>query len=317
MRSKFPGYYTPTEDQFKTLHREATIVLDTNVLLDLYRYSDETVKALLETIDKLKDRIFIPYQVALEYHRNLNKVISDQIKKYEDTIGKLKEFKNLLEAKRDHPFLSENLHQEINKFCANINTELENKKAEIEKLIKQNPIKEKLASILDSKVGESFDEKTLAEIYEEGESRYKNKIPPGYKDDKDKKGNDKYGDLVIWKEIIKLGEIQTNIILVSSDAKEDWYLIERGKTIGPRPELVEEFQKNRENTAQRYFYMYPTAKFLEYFKTDVKPEILDEVKSIIVEENIFEYTEDDNDTTSFVNEKIGEIDINREQKDEC
>lgn len=220
MRSKFPGYYNPTEETFRILTNNATIVLDANVLLDLYRYSEETATILLETIDSLKDRIFIPYQVSLEYHRSLNNVISEQIKKYEDTIKKLEEFKKLLEEKRSHPFLSEELHKKINNFCEEINKELLSKKQEIENLIRENPTKERLANILAGKIGEPFCGKELEEIYKEGEKRYKNHIPPGYKDN-NKNGNDRYGDLVLWKEVLKLSKEKDHIILVSSDTKED------------------------------------------------------------------------------------------------
>jgi hypothetical protein len=42
----------------------------------------------------------------------------------------------------------------------------------------------------------------------EGEERYKNEIPPGYRDGKKDASRDpfrKYGDLIIWKQIINQG----------------------------------------------------------------------------------------------------------------
>lgn len=282
MRTKFPGYYKPTTEEFENLWKTAIIVLDTNVLLDLYRYSDETVSVLLENINGLKERIFIPYQVSLEYHRNLNEVISTQIENYRKTILTLEEFKKQLDAKRSHPFLAKELHEEINGFCIKFDDALNCKKLEIEKLITDNPIKEKLAEILDSNVGNSFSSSELEKIYQEGALRFQDKIPPGYKDEKNKKGNDKYGDLVIWKEILKLTkEKNANIILVSGDVKEDWFLIHFGKTVGPRPELVHEFKENNESL----FYIYPTNQFLEfsnqYLSTSIDKEILDEVGKVM------------------------------------
>lgn len=282
MRTKFPGYYKPTKEEFEDLWKTATIVLDTNVLLDLYRYSDETVSVLLENINVLKDRIYIPYQVSLEYHRNLNEVISTQIENYKKTITTLEDFKKQLDAKRSHPFLAKELHEEINAFCIKFDDALNCKKVEIEKLITDNPIKEKLAEILDSNVGDSFSEGELEKIFQEGAVRFQDKIPPGYKDEKNKKGNEKYGDLVIWKEILKLSkEKNSNIILVSGDVKEDWFLIHFGKTVGPRPELVQEFKSN----SNSLFYIYPTNQFLEfsnqYLKTSIDQEILEEVGKVM------------------------------------
>lgn len=282
MRKKFPGYYKPTAEEFEQLWKTAIIVLDTNVLLDLYRYSDETVIVLLETISNLSNRIFIPYQVSLEYHRNLNDVISTQIENYKKTISTLEEFKKQLDAKRSHPFLTNELHDEINGFCLKFDEALNNKKIEIEKLIIDNPIKDKLAEILNTNVGDSFSSNELEKIFQEGALRFQEKLPPGYKDEKTKKGNEKYGDLVIWKEILKLSkEKNSNIILVSGDVKEDWFLIHFGKTIGPRPELVHEFKDNNDSI----FYIYPTKQFLEYsnqyLNTKIRHEILDEVGKLM------------------------------------
>lgn len=64
--------------------------------------------------------------------------------------------------------------------------------------------------------------------------------------------------------------------------------------------------------------MYPTVKFLEYFKKDVPEAVLQEVENITEENFIFEYTEeDDNTTITYTNETIGEIGINRGLRNEC
>lgn len=51
-----------------------------------------------------------------------------------------------------------------------------------------------------------------------------------------------YGDLIVWKQVIqKSKKDKINIILVTDDLKEDWWLKINGKTIGPRFELIKEF----------------------------------------------------------------------------
>ena len=45
MRKTFPGYYRPTEAEFRRLWDKCIFVLDANVLLNLYRYSEETRKS--------------------------------------------------------------------------------------------------------------------------------------------------------------------------------------------------------------------------------------------------------------------------------
>ena len=89
---------------------------------------------------------------------------------------------------------------------------------------------------------------------------------PGYKDDgKDEATSSgptnyrKYGDLVVWRQIIDRAiEAKKGVIFVNDDKKEDWWLVFRGKTLGARPELICEFL---EKTGQG-FYMYQADRFL-------------------------------------------------------
>ena len=47
MKNKFKGYYKPTEAKIKTIWDRGFISIDANVLLNLYRYSDDTRNELL------------------------------------------------------------------------------------------------------------------------------------------------------------------------------------------------------------------------------------------------------------------------------
>ena len=142
-----------------------------------------------------------------------------------------------------------------------------------------NAIKDRLADLFEGKVGEEFSVDQLDKIYKEGEDRYKAKIPPGYADAKDKPGNERFGDLVIWKEILKkTEEVETAIVFVTADTKDDWFLNSTGKTLGPRPELVAEIKKFKDIL----FYIYPVPRFLEYAqeytKASIPTEVLKEVQ---------------------------------------
>lgn len=297
MRSKFPGYYRPTEDEFKDLWQNGLFVFDTNVLLDLFRYSDETVNALIENISNLGPRVWIPYRVSLEYHRNLNEVISSQINSYKRTIETLEDFKKQLDAKRSHPFLDTKLHDEIRAFCEKFDSELSKKKDEVELLITENPIKEKISSLLDDKVGDGFDKTKIDKICSDGEKRYADKYPPGYMDCKGKKGIEMYGDLIIWNEIIEKSKAESShIILITGDVKEDWFLKHSGKTLGPRPELIHEFRAE----TNKLFYAYPTNQFLEfsneYFQSNIDKQVIAEVEKVIVTEQKRSETSNTNET---------------------
>lgn len=49
--------------------REDTLVIfDTNTMLNIYRYSEETKDISIDAMDKIKNNIWIPYQVGLEFN---------------------------------------------------------------------------------------------------------------------------------------------------------------------------------------------------------------------------------------------------------
>ena len=63
-------------------------------------------------------------------------------------------------------------------------------------------------------------------ICKEGAFRYANQIPPGYKDAETKEGIRQYGDLIIWKEILRYAsQKKCDVIFVTNDAKPDWSMV--------------------------------------------------------------------------------------------
>lgn len=92
--------------------------------------------------------------------------------------------------------------------------------------------------LFDGKVGSPYDPEEKAKILEKGEQRYTDRVPPGYKDQG--KGEEKYGDLLIWFQMLEKAEQDTRpIVFVTHDQKEDLWWKSQGKVIGPRHELVE------------------------------------------------------------------------------
>jgi PIN like domain len=107
----------------------------------------------------------------------------------------------------------------------------------------------------------AFSDAELAEIYVEAEERFRILRPPGFSDAKNKGVPEKYADVVIWFELIEHAKTEKKpLIFVTDDRKEDWWVKKNGKTISPRPELLEEFQKKTNSS----MYMYQTEQFIEY-----------------------------------------------------
>ena len=225
---------------------KASICYDANVLLNVYRYSDETQKGLIEVIRAFADRTYLPHQVALEYARNRAKTIVDQINLCQATEDAFKKVvKDFIEPRDKQPFLS------IDTMAAfkGIIDELENKRRVLESMISEDSYADLLLSLFDQKIGSAPDEETLGQLHKQADSRYAKKTPPGYSDLKNKQTPQAYGDYVVWRQLMDIAkQKKCNFIFVTDDSKEDWRLKISGKTIGPRPELLEEF---RRETGQR------------------------------------------------------------------
>src|SRR5262249_1713579 len=100
---------------------------------------------------------------------------------------------------------------------------------------------ETVTALFAGKVGPSYSTEQLQQIYSEGEARYARNTPPGYMDIKEKEGIERYGDLILWRQLLDYARLQRKpLIFITGDTKEDWWLSNEGKTIGPRPELVQE-----------------------------------------------------------------------------
>lgn len=301
MKTHYPGYYKLSKDDLNELWKKATVVFDTNVLLDLYRVSDETASKLIETIAFFsnKNRVFIPFQVANEYHRNLYEVILCQKKKYEDALKFLTDFENKISEKRNHPYLPSNLKERFSSLLTDIKGSFDEQTQRIDNIITLPSIKDELATLLEGKVGKEYSSEELDKIKKEGSRRYAEKIPPGFKD-ADKSSDNQYGDFVIWREILDYSKDNTtDIIYVSSDVKEDWYLRLHGMTLGPRPELIKEFQDYTDQNIN----LYSLNQFLQEVNkqkvADIPEASLKEVESVI-------QTKRDTDFGSLLSSVFGE-----------
>jgi hypothetical protein len=106
------------------------------------------------------------------------------------------------------------------------------------------------------------------------QKRYDKLIPPGFADVKEKGVPDAYGDCIAWLQLMQISNAeQKGVILVIDDEKDDWWLLERRRTLGPRPELLEEFGR----ITRQQFYMYNSESFLRAAKEFTSAEILDDV----------------------------------------
>jgi predicted nucleic acid-binding protein len=279
MKDLFPGFLRKTEENINVLWENALICFDTNVLLDLYRYSDETRTILLQLLTGLQERVMLPRQVVWEYQRRRLDIIAQQYDPYDSINKDIQLFLGKIKNDSTHPFFSEKLVKVASELAELVNEESENAKNNIDSQLKVDPIFEQLGGIFEGRVGGALDSKI--DIEKVGLDRYKHKIPPGYMDSK--KEDNMYGDLIVWFQLIEISK-QANkpIILVTNDQKEDWWWILKGdRKIGPRPELVFEMLKE----SNQEFHIYTTLSFMKFGNTflrrdTIAEKVLNEVKEV-------------------------------------
>ncbi len=226
MRNLFPGYYQPTEQEFTTLWEKCIFSFDTNVLLHIYRYIPKTRNIFFDILDQLKERIWIPHHVAFEYQKERFSVISHQLRAYDEiqkTLDKsLQNLKIELGAYKRHSLIDTNQIIEIyGRAIRKVKRNLSKAKQEYPDFIISDELRDKITEILKGKVGEPYSKDKLKAIYKEAEQRFKESIPPGYKDNK-KPEPDKYGDVVLWFQLIDYAKSEKKpLIFITDDMKED------------------------------------------------------------------------------------------------
>lgn len=250
-----------TLEEFQRIRAtEHLIVLDTTILLELYRKPANISLDIIKAFKEVLDRVYVPRQVYDEYLRNYHKVSGNEKSKYQNVRSELS--KTVID-------LQENITSKITEYrkhdytdISKLQDDLDEKIKDIKDVVKEFEHNHKQESernldfILNDKVKEFVDllmeqgnvgmpipfSKRLL-ILQEGKIRFENLIPPGYEDYK-KDGAAKYGDLFIWKDIIEVAkERNVNILFVCNDVKGDWWETDREIPIGLRRELSEEFKE--------------------------------------------------------------------------
>ena len=291
-----PGYYPPSPEQFKNLLTKGMVVLDTNVLLGLYRRNEAARTAFLAVLQKIQSQLWIPFQVALEYQANRPRVRRERYGVYDELQNVLDAAQGSLKASIG----SLNLRGQQSQIdCAptlaaietafnDLRNQIQASKSKTPPNQGTDPIRDALDSYFDGRVGDPPKSQSEVELYnQEAKERFKNKIPPGYRDYNPKQKtafvpyrdllfDRRFGDYVLWRQIINEASSRQDLVgvlLVADDRKDDWWWEDRGETLGPKPELANEIVHRAKIPL---FWMYSPEKFLEYageaLEIDVPPK---------------------------------------------
>lgn len=303
MKSSFVGFYSPTEHEFSTLWKDCIFVLDANILLNLYRYPIIARNEFLDVLEKIKKQLWIPHQVGIEYQRNrLNtidnshKKISESLRNVTNAINSIKD--NIKVLKIDERGLDIPIN-DVADFLDSADQKIievirKVQKSQLEQLdiSHTDPIRNRIDELLDGRIGLCpANEEELNLLIIDGEFRYANQIPPGFKDVE--KNNTyhfnglkfiaKFGDLILWRQLINHAKDNNikNIIFVTSDVKEDWWSIDKDRNSMPQPELIAEIKRL---AGVDLFWMYSAEQFIQnankYLKINVSEQTVEEVKNV-------------------------------------
>lgn len=273
MSSKFFAYFDYDYPVTRKLWSNAIISLDTNTLLNTYKLTPDARSQFLSVLQTFKNRLWMPYQVGKEFYSNRRFVIETELKALHNTKQYFKKNIETLatgvekSAIRFRSQLADDLQKELNDLKERIAIMIDHYPDKMDRkeyfdgpvLKADDPISKEIFDIFGDKVGDGFNPEELLKIYEEGEKRYTLSIPPGFEDAVNKKDYKKYGDLVIWKELIlRATEESKPIIFITEDVKPDWW--ERHNEFKrPHPELLDEFYRK---TGQ-YIHIYTYNEFID------------------------------------------------------
>ncbi len=252
MKNLFREFYLNDEYQ-QSIWDTCFFVIDTNTLLDFYRISRDTASSLFDVLErmKLEGRLWLPHQVGIEFHRNRLEVINKCKDQYSSILQESDRLYNSLsQSIESHPFLSGR------ELLVDLQRDIDTLKSKVIEFQNCHPnwyhnddIQERLKTIFDGITGSPYSEEELAKLYIDGNERYSKRIPPGFEDEK-KPEDQRYGDLIIWNQIIdEVKRRKKSVIFVTGDNKKDWWLINKGEKLMILPELRKEIYNKTEYDA--------------------------------------------------------------------
>lgn len=292
--------YTPSvidKEMAEQLWKTATIVFDTSALLDFYYMTKDNQNIIADILTSMKERIWIPAQVYYEFCNNRHSVMTKPIsEKYTDKdlqnnklVKTLSSYISQWEKSYYHPFvdsdslariktITDEITPKINEVKTIVAKEYQKRKREIKEIADDDQLG---IAVENLPKGEPLAFSEIKDIVKEGYFRYANQIPPGYKDAESKTGIRQYGDLIIWKEIIKYAKTYNkDVIYICNDVKPDWLIVSaadmekeldkpgKAESGNPRRELLAEFEEE----TGRNVWIYKTADFIDRIETMYVPE---------------------------------------------
>lgn len=285
LTTDFQGYYRPAPETWTAAYTAGTVVLDTNALLDLYRLSPRARDELLAVLTAMRDRLFVPHQVATEFHRRRIDAVAARQGEFAQSLTELQEIhgraKSLVRraAHRAHGGDADAadvltaVADAVDRVAGFLEAVSEEYDLDPDELTAagSDPVLARLEAILKDRVGRRPAAEVLKADLAEGARRAKDGLPPGFKD-AGKKDNP-FGDYLWWAEALRHAVAAPKpVLLVCNDvAKGDWTYELRGFRIGPHPALVDEMR----SAAGADLLLCTTSQLLSHAAAALQVEVSD------------------------------------------
>ncbi|MFT3882151.1 MAG: PIN domain-containing protein [Gemmatales bacterium] len=244
MRKSFPAHVPLGEDELHSIWDNAIIVFDTNTWLNLYIYSDKVATEFRNLQTEFKSKIWIPFRVVEEFMRNRLSRINEAIGIKKALNGELGALVGQLRRLSEHELLTEDEHETVEKAIkkkqAHLDYQIEALKGFGHEDIYTNIFMNEFSHL----VGEEYD--FNAEELKIAKERSNQGLPPGDRDEGKQSDKDRFGDYIIWKEILSKGRDSSRpLIFVSMDGtaknKSGWFYKSGEMNVGAHPFLVKEY----------------------------------------------------------------------------
>ena len=276
VKKMFVGWFDYSNEEFNTILTDGLISFDTNVLLNLYRYSKETSEETLSLYESINKRLVFSYYVAEEFSKNRKKVEANSLSEYNKYISNIeKKYSDLLNELDSIPekriSSKEKIKESIIKNKERVISSIKKEKNNKEYLFKGD-LETRICNLINTNIISKYSKSDFEKIKSEGIRRVKEEIPPGFKDSQ----KNENGDYHIFKSLIDYCKKENkDLIFVTDDQKEDMFLELNGIKY-PRPELLNEFY----NESGRKILIFSVQEFLKnkvIFKESISEDLLSEI----------------------------------------
>lgn len=279
MKDTFSGYYKDIDISTILKSDRAIIVLDSMVLCNLYGYKDDVWKPLLALINEKKNLLWMPYNMAYAYHREIIPTLIQKIQLLISAKNRLKQAADILKT---IPF-EEGYLDNYNDASESTSTRLTREIAFLKQQGKKDSVlREAIAELYKGRIGgsnndpdpKSYRVRKYPES-NEADALTGNNLNSTSSCTEGERIHDK-NDIILHTLIKLSSDKNKDIIYVMSEPSKYWFAFIGKTSFGPNPDHQIYFCKN---TSGHNLYCCPFAAFMNSLSLAISKKISPEINA--------------------------------------